>query len=320
MPPKIVSYLNKLVSQPQVDVINIPWEEKFLYDYKWNVKQWVNQELNGHFWISPDIAVAEDTIVPPYPSGPGRIPIVFPDNLGPFSQLGPYALSVTDITTRSRFAQLGIEVDSNTALIGLTKQVSIMNFAKRPIYLAANTPICYLYYMSKPLLGGKALENALGNSIKITGNEGVDWRRWYGNPRINPRRSLLGLEFFIHPDSRRTVLPGNELMSIDGGEATNHNRTAVDQFLAPLPISDEEMLVIAETKAEIELNSTIHGLCDMATAYGKAEVGAFRIPDFQVNSLLLRGGNTYGRVRTETWGRILQGQIAETLLVKFVDA
>ena len=321
LPPELQEYIKGNRNNLQ---LGIPDQEIWLESYRHLMRQDLNSQLKGRFYISSDLSTAEDVVLGPDGQASPFVPVNLPENLGPFNDMNLYALNTfADITTRSRFAQLGIDVRKKFTS---QSRIWITNYAHRPIYLPQGTAICYFYYWDGKYLAGEELEEAIGTRIKLTGTEGTDWRPWYGKSSYNPSHELRGLEFFIDPRSRRYIPRtrkidlDRQMMTLNDGPARNHSRNVVNRYLEKVPKRrDESHLVISETLSKLFLDESIHGICDSGLGLNERPVGAFETEEFQINSVLLRGGNTYGRFRTETWEGTGK-RPPETVLVKFVNA
>ena len=296
-----------------------------------NYRQYIREELKKRperFWVSPDIAVIEDITLEP--NSVTFVPVHIPFPMSPFTDFHPYAFSCTYATTRSRFAQLGVDVNANTGVSiaqtaaslvdendqykGLLASIAVINQAKRAIRLPEDAKFFYLYYWNGSTIRGKDLQDLIGSKIRVKGEEHKDFRFWYGQIPTGREEDIKGIEFFIDPKSRSWIPPHSEPTTIDDDLTGNHNRSAVDRFLVkPVPKSQEAMLWIAETLAELELDSSVHGLLDMVVSDDDSL-------DFQTNSVLFRGGNTYGRMRTEIRSRTEEHLMPQTVLMRFAWA
>jgi hypothetical protein len=321
LPPELRAYVNGQRRYPQYD---IPEEETWLLDFRQAMRSDLNHQLKGHFWISEDLSVAEDIFLGPDGQALPFVPVDLPEDLGPFKDLDSYALNLARLTTRSRFAQLGIDVKERFSGESL---VLMSNYAHRPIYLSQGTATCYMYYWDGQTLRGEQLEDAIGKKIRITGVEGSEWRPWYGNSDYNPDHELRGIEFFMDPRMRkyipriRKIDLDEQTMKLLDGPTKNHGRHYIDKYLKKAPkIKQAGNLIISETLAQLELDSSVHGLCDTRLGFNRWPAGMLGTDDFQTNSVLLRGGNTYGPFRTETYERDLSKSTPDTVLVTFVNA
>lgn len=298
-----------------------------LFDYREYVREKLKKRPEK-FWVSPDIATIKGTTLEP--NSVTFVPVHIPFPMSPFTDFHPYAFSCAYATTRSRFAQLGVEVnvnagvgiaetaspvDENDQYKGLLASIAVVNQAERVIRLPESTKFFYLYYWDRSTINGRALQGLIGSKIRIKGEEHKDFRLWYGPIPTGREEDVKGIEFFLDPQSRSWIPPHPEPVTIDDNSAGNHNRSTVDRFLMkPIPKSqDRTIFWVAETLAELELESSIHGLIDRAVS----DNNSF---DFQTNSVLFRGGNTYGRMRTEIRSRTEDHLIPQTVLMRFAWA
>jgi hypothetical protein len=132
---------------------------------------------------------------------------------------------------------------------------------------------------------------------------------------------LQGIEFFLNPESRAWIPPSNEPMTISDAPIANHNRAEVDQFLTqPIPESSEPLFWVAETSASLEISPAVHGLIDwVVTQSGKA-VATDNNSHYQINSILIKGGDTSGKMRVEIFSPTIEEIIPRTVLLRFARA
>lgn len=293
--------------------VYIPQEEAQIDLFRGFFRQIINSRLEGHFWISDDITTAQDVIIPA--RSWIQIPVILPNDLGPFTGLDIYALSCASVTTRSRFAQIGLEVSENgtVAIAESARRMDpnltlantfVYNHANRDIFMDADTPFAYLYYWDRTVLRNQE-------------KEGLYWRRWYA-PYDG---TLSGIEFFIDPNSRRYIPWEDEPMQIYSGPSELHNRKEVDKYLhSSIPESNEPTLVVSQISANLYLPRTIHGICNMDTARNGAVIGTDYSQHFQMNAVVLQGGNTNSHIRAEHVCTTTPGNMPTNLLVHFVNA
>lgn len=196
------------------------------------------------------------------------------------------------------------------------------NFAARAIHLPFDTKFFYLYYWDGSTIRGKQLKDLVGSKIKVNpDDQNKKWRYWYGPYASARDEDIRGIEFFIDPESRAYVPPHPEPMLLSDAPSANHNRSGVDQYLVkPIPQSAKPMLWIAETMSEIELDKSVNGLVDQAVSRMSHPVGMYENGDFQSNSIFVKGGNTYGKMRNEIVSETTEGKIPESTLVRFAWA
>lgn len=300
--------------------------------YRQEVRGAIEKVLNEKFWIGPDIPTASRVIIPA--RGSEIVPIILdPVDLQLFLRHHEYAVSTAFATTRSRFAQLGLEVDEYGPLyIAKTieklpdsdlyrAEVPVHNYAARPILLPEGTKFFYMYYWNKQTLTGKDLVDYMKDDIRISGKEGEDWRFWYGSHAAKTEKNIEGIEFFINEDTIAYIPPSDEAMSISDGPAVDHNRASVDAYLQkPVPDSVSPLLWIAEIKSRLTLSKNVHGIVDMRVSHGENIVGTELTQGFQTNSILLRAGNTDSHIRTEVYSSTKSGIRPRIYLIRFAKA
>lgn len=302
-----------------------------LFAYRMEVREELN--ARGKFWISPDIATDMDVIIPPNRTAKYVDIRLEPDKLSPFTEYNPYAVSCAYETTRSRFAQLGLEViEGSSAEIARTfywtqeedgskrygAAVPVVNYAARPIFLPRGTRFFYLYYWDWKTIQGEELVDLVGKEIGLSGEEGKEWK-WSYWPRFEGQvEGINGIELLIDEESQQWVPSGNEPMSISDGSIENHNRAGVDAYLAkPIPKVEKPILWIAETQSEVNLKEGVNGIVGRFIPRSESEPEYF---EFQTNALLLQGGNTYGKMRTEIYSATTPDLIPKSSFVRFARA
>lgn len=302
--------------------------------YREGVRQELADRLDGQFWISEDIAMAEDCIL--LAGETKNVTIVLPETekLGPLGGLNEYAFSLIYSHTRSRFAQIGLEVlaTSGHTLAETVREkeingkmrkvaeVTVSNHAAAPIELKQGAEFFCLYYWDGKTIEGEELVKSVGSEILLSGEEGVDWA-WWRKPTVNGELSeIQGIELFLDPTSFTLTPLSDEPINLHHGADPNHNRGGVDQLLRPLKHDlpqNQERLYIGETKARLDISSNMHAILDpAATRYGDGPV----VVDkwfYQTNSLILRGGNTHNRIRVEVQ---CDGRFPSSVFILFAPA
>ncbi len=301
----------------------------FIRDARRLVVEEVKEEVGGSFWKSADVKTANDFVVQPGGERT-RVSVVIPEDLGPFAKYVPWGLSLPYATTRSRYAQLGLEICPHTDLSmshscypsepdyeGIRiADVYVKNFSQRAIRLPEDTGFFYLYYFNSPPLRGKNLMKMVGNDIKIGGEEGVDWRWWC--PKTRDVDKIEGIEFFIDPESKAWIAPDNTEITIGSGSASNHNRAGVDAYLeSPVPVVKDPILTIAESKSSLELSEDVNGLVETGVVYGGNRIGIVDPHARHLDSIYMEGGNTYGKFRTEVLGATTPTLSPQTVAIRF---
>jgi hypothetical protein len=316
--------------------------EAILFHYRSLKRQELGQILKGRLWVGPDIPAAASFTIPP--DQRVLVPITLPGKSFPFANFDhPYFFSVFETHTRSRFAQLGLEVSPSTGpMIGQTLHLAqegdlqepraiipVVNHAARPICLPEGTKFFNLYYWDGETITGDSLIDLLGKEIEISGTQGKDWRFWYGQraeggPLKRERFSgneIEGIEFFLDLQSQAWIPPSEKPISISDAEAENHNRAEVDQFLEkPIPKSDQPILWISATSASLKISEAIHGLLDWVVTETGNPVATEDSCHYQINSRIIKGGHTYGKMRTEIFSPTTEEVIPRTVLLRFVRA
>lgn len=292
---------------PSRGKLGITADDVLLLAYRENVRAKLNKL---GFIIIPDIASAKDQIVPA--NGLAFIPVVIPEDFFPIPNLHPYALSIFHTTTRSRYAMAGLEVVEGGIL---HNAVTVINHANRPIGLSKGEAFCYAYYSDGKTMRGEDLGSRIGTEqdakIRVVGRENVDWRKWYGVNKTHTPENLEGIDFMIDPESRRWIVPSDEPIRLHDKVAENHLRGLLDTYLTkPIPQTDKQMFWISESSAELYLDSSVHGILQWHVSESDH--------DFQTNSVLFKGGNTYGKIRNEIVSSTTEERIPKSVIMRFV--
>lgn len=310
--------------------------DQILFHYRNIYRQELNsflEQQKQRFWVSQDIGTTVDVTV--QPQNIRIIPVSLPRSFLPIESLNNYAFSCVFAATRSRFAQLGLEVlessgnsiaqtiipiENGKTNEGFIALVPVFNHSARPIHLPETTKFFYLYYSNGALITGKNLKELIGKEIKIGGKEGYHYNLWT-DPRIaaanNPVR---GIELLIDPKSRRWIKPQSIPITISDDPMPNHNRAQVDSFLEkPIPRSKTPIFWVAQTLAEVELDNSIVGLMDTIVETPNPINRDFIQAEYQTNSLIIRNGFS-GRIRTEIVSRTIPSQIPKKVLLTFARA
>lgn len=295
-------------------------------------REWVREKLKetlaGKFWVGPDLATTKESLIEPHSLT--FIPVLLPENL-PLLRFHPYAFSCVYASTRSRYAQMGLEVSRNAGTeiaktfqevsrpdgsLVYQAQIPVVNQSARAIHLSCGEKFFYLYWWSGETITGQKLVDLVGSAIKIQGEQGKDWQWWY-----NSAGETGGIEFLIDPQSRSWIPPDSQPMRIADGPVTNHSRETVDAYLKkPIPRTEKPLFWVGETQAEIILDPTVHGLVDMSVTCGIGGCVEKENRDFQTNSVIIQGGNTAGRIRAEVSSPTIEDEIPKAILLRFAMA
>lgn len=303
--------------------------------YVREARRQINEEIRETttgFWKSGDIATAESIVVEP--GRPIAVDVVVPDDLGPLDLYYPWSLHLAYVHTRSRFAQLGLEV-RQTAGIAMScmarpeyecddsrhlSTVFVDNHSQRAVYLPEDTRLFNLYYYTAQPLRGENLIKSIGTDISIGGQEGEDWRWWYAGEEKR-LENIEGIEFFIDFDSRAYIPPNPVPIVINDGSALNHNREEVASYLRrPIPIQREHLLTIAKSKSTLDLSILVHGLVDTGLSYRNYPIGTHSVEGHQLASVIMEGGSTSGQFITEFLENTLESTSPRTVAVRFFPA
>lgn len=291
---------------PQRGKLGVTKDDVLLLAYREFVRTGLNKL---GFIVTPDIASAKTQIIPV--NELASVPIIIPEDFFPIPNLHPYALSVLYATTRSRYAMVGLAVVKGGIL---HNAVTVINHSNRPVELSKGEAFFYAYYFDGKTIRGEELGNRIGNKqdaeIRVVGRENVDWRKWYGANKAHSPENLRGIEFMIDPKSRRWISPSDEPIRLHDKTAENHLRGLLDTYLTgPIPQTDEQIFWVSESSAELYLDPSVHGILEWFVSESDH--------DFQTNSVLFKGGNTYGRMRYEIVSSTTKERIPKSVIMRF---
>lgn len=303
IPPWYRDLLKQGLAQPGDLRPQVPIRYTYLEQFR--------RRMEGKFWKSPDITLFEDAVLEAGKEQP--VPIIIPLlTFVPFVDMPTDTLAFAQISTRSRFAQLGIEVardtvheivrdiTSNDRYItekGLLTKVPVINRASRRIRIPQGVGLFQFYYESSPCVQDKELMDLVeSGAVSIDGEKGKDWD--YDvlfDEYVNSRRPV-GIRFRL--DSKRKLwlppkriwLPGEtEEKPIEIPDTPeNDYRRVIDGFLQPVPSSEKPIHWIGETISRLKLDPNVN-----------AVIVAVNSDEWRhVNSLLIEGGTDW-KIRTE---------------------
>lgn len=293
------------------------------------------RQLKRRLWKSLDVTICKAVILPPGSSV--DISVRLPKDLGPFEGLHPHMLSSAEISTRSRLAQLGIEVPPSASAeiaksLRVTQtsdreaEISTINHSTRPIHLPEATRLFRLFAFDHSTYAmGENLKKLVSEGlIKIEGEEGLDWK--WGVDLVDSQNpdDICGIEFRLDPDKRLWLKPDpeNTPVSIDDNSGTDY-RNHLDSLLSPVP-PRESALWIGETTARLTLDPSINGILEKETTINRTTILRFggsqtivRFGGRQTNSILIDGGATNWKIRTEILGPTTEGRMPNSVLIRF---
>lgn len=233
-----------------------------------------------------------------------------PPNLEPFIDLDTSTFGFVQVSTRSRYAQFGIEVPSNAPLYiaatikedtyqhdqRVNASVPVRNHSPRPIHLKEGTGLFKLFADNPPIaMDQKLIDLVRTGKIRLSGKKGIDWAFdvlfseydesyhthgiWL---RLNPEK-----RFWLPPDPNRRTLEIPEGSEID-------YRREVDRRLRAAPFFKDPTLWVGETVSRLKLDPSVNARISTVN------------PTYMnhANSLLIDGGSDW-RIRTEIISPIL---------------
>lgn len=240
--------------------------------YRMLYRQELEKRVGKKFWKSQDIPVAEDfTLECGYLS---YVPFLLPSNLAPFEGLPADVFCYAGSSTRSRYAQIGVDVLPPAGQV-IAETLEYENYPKdegkifrvyapvgnnsnRPIHFSEGSGLFTLYIhptLVQPQLirEGKRLSKLVENGeIRLSGQKGKDWMlRSSGIVlRIDPEKRMWIPQ---SPDSSPLQIPD---------EAGIDYRAVIDRYSEPVPISASLLHWRGETVSAIQLGAGINAIID----------------------------------------------------------
>lgn len=269
----------------------------------------LSQNVERKFWKGSDIETATDLIL----NRVARVPfIIHPDNLPSIDRLSPEDFHFLHGSVRSRYAQLGLDLDENVGL-GVADaiikhkgahepfyvDVLLLNRSSRSIHVPKGARIFRLYYdVKESALFGRDLIHAFtSGNIKIEGEFGRDWVWAYGGEDSRGDENIVGVHVRIDSRGRRWIPPDANNIAVTVDDSMPDYRTKIDEFLVPIPHTRERILWVGQTNkitlsaVEVVLNKETRSSID---------VSARRLTrGYQVSSRLIDDGRTNWPVRVE---------------------
>ncbi len=268
----------------------------------------LTQILGKGVWFSPNVAVACSITIPPRKVC--FVPVLLPQEMKPLLELDDFVFSVLGVHTRSRLAQLGLEIPPMASEVFLRRNggvpcVPVINHVDRPISLKKEDGLFNFYFWSGDTLKGEKLTQLVGKEKEVSflvsekGEETPEGKNWRWLRQEN-NKLISGVELFLKPDSFQMMPPHPEVAIIHSGSSHLDIRRAIDQYFCR---EDEEalnpqQLYIAEVAVWLKIMPGFFGILDQRTTQSDKDSAV----GYQTNSLLLQGGNTNSFVRVEIVG------------------
>jgi hypothetical protein len=293
----------------------------------------LKENLSGDFWKGADIPIAEEVVI-----GSGqkvKVPVILDQsNLPPLLNLYKDSLRSLNSSTRSRYAQLGLEIGMSTGFnlsksisenewyqlqhgLPIKQYVDVESFCYRPIYLPKGAHLFRLYTgFSAHAIKGADLEDLIDRrKIRIEGTYGDGWQwdflRRYAWKTTNRINDVMGIKLKLDPQKRWWIPPDplNRPIVID--DVGNNYRLEIDKYLYPVPSHDLPRLWIGETN-RLTLPNDVVGLLSFSMNLRDDFLGF----GTQTNSRLIDPG-TDEAIRVEMMGPTLPKYMPEYVELDF---
>lgn len=291
----------------------------------------LSRSVENKFWKGLDVEAATDVFL----NTTARIPIlIHPESLPPMDGLDPDHLYFLHGSVRSRWAQLGVDLEEEVgpriagalvASVGPKDKVTspffgevvLHNRAARSIHIPKGSRIFRLYYdIKESALFGKDLLHAFtSGNIKIEGEFGKDWAWAYGGETSRVEDNIIGVHVRIDSRGRRWIPPDTDNLPVTVDDSMPDYRTKIDEFLVPIPHTQEAILWVGQT-SKITLNS-VETVLDKETR-SNIDASARRLTrGYQLNSRLIDDGRTNWPVRVEILGSTTRSTISNFVTFHF---
>lgn len=266
-------------------------------------RQELKKRVGKKFWKSQNIPIAKDfTLECGYVV---YVPVLLPPNLSPFEGLPADVFCLASSSTRSRYAQIGVDVLPPAGQViaetleseiyprdgGIIKvYVPVCNYSNRPISFSKESGLFRLYidpatiepqFIQEEEKLSRLIENG---EVRLNGQKGKDWRLHES-----------GIALRIDPEKRMWIPqnPANSPLQISDQTGIDY-REVVDRCLEPVPRSSSLLHWRGETVSAIRLKAGINATIDRNPSID----GDVPTRTFHTNSLLVDEGFD-GTIRTE---------------------
>lgn len=276
----------------------------------------IYEEKQKNFLIGQDIKVTEQCVLPAQETSLVTVELPLTTDTQDLAAF----LEKTSLSTRSRFAQAGLEADQQTAITSImatkrrnekgtwSAEIPVINHSLRKIRISPDTGLFYFYLQkAESIEGNDIVDLVRKKQIEIDGEFNRDWKYW-----TKPDGKIIGIEFclkedfkLIHPGVEEIVIPG------DDDPLHNHGRSKVDTHLRKSKGNPKQnLLYISEFAAHLTLHGKIHGVIDpLIYNHGSRHI----------NSIVLNAHNTGSNkdqnVRVEITGA--KGGFPKSVFVRF---
>lgn len=269
--------------------------------------------VGERLWKGPDVSSTNSVLL--MPSQSAAVPILITsESFPPRDAFFSKNLAALEVSTRSRVAQLGVEVcgilkegvpqnilrdwqSLNGNVHSFEAKIKVKNHCKRPIRIPENFPIFRFFHETiASSIIGKALKFMYEEEkLKIEGEEGKDWE--WSMKRNNTTGEMEPIGLFIKIDSqgRKYISPSDTPIILD--DKVHDYRKSIDSISEPIRETSDSILWVGETP-KITLGE------DLEIILGKSAFHDFREMRSdgmgrQINSRLIDGGRTDWKIRVE---------------------
>lgn len=259
-------------------------------------------EKVGNVWIGPDLAVEKTVVIPPEQLVQGVGVVVNKKNLPPGLDITRGAMSALQVSVRSFFAQVGIDIAfhggplSDETLQKIDRgedtviPVDVINNGQRAIELEGNIMRFFWANERTRLRGQEILQAIRSGEFAVEGVEGEDW--FLGGYDPNKKIATtdqdadqsLCVVVRLKPE-KYYVPPAQEPLRKDN---TKKIRDDLSSLLKPIPAGEELPFEISETP-RIRVGENLVAVINTGAEQGQKHI----------NSPLIDSGSDWP-IRTET--------------------
>ena len=268
---------------------------------------------DGNFWIGSDIEISHAVTLRPHTETTVKIKLS-PENLPDNRRL----IRQTHVSGRSILMQLGIEVRDETSEIldwtlegkennEMTAAIPLANVGNNTVKIPEGMGVGSLYLWNGKTIRNGELESLVeSGDIRMTGNEGEDWR-FYNDKE----GTLSGIQYRIDSDFRKYIPPSQDIIDMSDF-SSRHDRPKIDRLLVDVPEIEEPVDWITQTRSSIGLSESVHALI-------QPKLNAPFFDAQHRNSRLLKGGDEWP-IRLELVSPTVEGTLPHWVLFHFVKA
>lgn len=249
-------------------------------------------------------------------------------------------LEIRDLKTsgKSRLAQLGVVPGEETphkvasTVLGksweglplestLPVDITLHNFAARPIMIEGGRSVGRFYRPGEPIIGEELMDLISSGGIRLISSRNGSSRMLFerGEPKKHASKARA---VAIQVEPGRKVMPFkmdplNTKEILDAGE---NYREILDPSLIDAVDTTETILWIGNTSVELEMIEGVDAVIDSEVYAGVNDYEGKDVIGRHINARLLDGGKLPWPIRTEVLGRNIRNGTVNHVVLRFVRA